>query len=78
MPSLPLELNRGFRPRETHLLAAPPARAQMESETGMGFKFTFSGSAYFDRMRKKGLYTIDLKEIERRGDQVGLTGIFSK
>ena len=54
------------------------ARTQMETEEGAGFKYTFSGSVYFDRMNEKGLYSTDLKEIERRVDRAGLTGIFSK
>lgn len=52
-------------------------RARMETEEGLAFKYTFSGSVYFDRMKQKGLYSTDLKEIERRVDQAGLTGIFS-
>lgn len=50
---------------------------QMETEEGLGYKYTFSGSIYFDRMQKKGLYSTDLKEIEKRVDQAGMIGIFS-
>jgi hypothetical protein len=53
-------------------------RTQMETEEGLGFKYTFSGSVYFDRMKQKGLYITDPKEIETRVDQAGLIGIFSK
>jgi len=53
-------------------------RAQMETEEGLGYKFTFSGSVYFDRMKQKGLYTTDVKEIRKRVDQAGLAGVFSK
>jgi hypothetical protein len=53
-------------------------RAQMETEEGLGYKYTFSGSVYFDRMKQKNLYTIDVKEIQKRVDQAGLIGIFSK
>ncbi len=52
-------------------------RNQMETEEGLGYKYTFSGSIYFDRMQKKGLYSTDLKEVEKRVDQVGMMGIFS-
>jgi hypothetical protein len=53
-------------------------RTQMETEEGLGYKYTFSGSVYFDRMRQKGLYSTDSKEIEKRVDQAGMLGIFSK
>jgi hypothetical protein len=65
-----------------HTLAAGDAiahvRTQMETEEGLGYKYTFSGSVYFDRMKQKGLYSIDLSEIDRRVNEAGLTGIFSK
>jgi len=53
-------------------------RTQMETEEGLGYKYTFSGSVYFDRMKKKGLYSTDKKRIEKRVDQAGMLGIFSK
>ena len=53
-------------------------RTQMETEEGLGYKYTFSGSFYFDRMKQNGLYFIDPKEIERRVDEAGMLGIFSK
>jgi hypothetical protein len=53
-------------------------REQMGTEAGLGYKYTFSGSVYFDRMKQKGLYTTDIREIERRVDQAGLAGIFAK
>lgn len=52
-------------------------REQMETEAGLGLKYTFSGSVYFDRMKRRGLYTTDLKAIEKRVEEAGLTGIFS-
>jgi len=51
---------------------------QMKTEEGLGYKYTFSGSIYFERMRERGLYSTEKKEIERRVEQAGLTGIFSK
>jgi hypothetical protein len=53
-------------------------RTQMETEEGLGYKYTFSGSVYFDRMKQRGFYSIDSKEIEKRVDQAGMLGIFSK
>jgi hypothetical protein len=52
-------------------------RAMMETEEGLGYKYTFSGSVYFDRMKQKGLYSTDRKKIRERVDQAGMTGIFS-
>ena len=53
-------------------------RTRMDTEEGLGYKYTFSGSVYFERMKQKGLYSTNVREIERRVDQAGLTGIFSK
>jgi hypothetical protein len=50
----------------------------METEEGLGLKFTFSGSVYFERMKARGLYSTDRKEIEKRVDTAGLSGIFSE
>jgi hypothetical protein len=54
------------------------ARTQMETEEGLGYKYTFSGSIYFDRMKQKGLYSVNLKDIEKKVDQSGMLGIFSR
>jgi hypothetical protein len=53
-------------------------RTRMQTEEGLGFKYTFSGSVYFDRMKEKGLYSSNPAEIEKRVGQAGLSGIFSK
>lgn len=53
-------------------------RTQMKTEEGLGYKYTFSGSVYFDRMKQKNLYSTDIKEIEKRVDQAGMFGVFSK
>jgi hypothetical protein len=53
-------------------------RSEMETEKGLGYKYTFSGSVYFDRMKERGLYSTDVKEIEKRVHQSGMTGIFSR
>lgn len=52
-------------------------RTQMGTEKGMGLKYTFSGSVYFERMRQLGLYSTDVKEIERRVTAAGLTSVFA-
>ncbi len=48
----------------------------MRSPAGMGRKYTFSGSVYFERMLELGLYTIDVAEIQKRVAKAGLAGIF--
>ena len=53
-------------------------RTQMETEEGLGYKYTFSGSVYFERMKQRGLDSTDSNEIEKRVDQAGMLGIFSK
>ena len=50
----------------------------MKTKDGMGKKYTFSGSVYFDRMKEKELYTTDKKEISERVEKAGLTGVFSR
>jgi folate-dependent tRNA-U54 methylase TrmFO/GidA len=52
-------------------------RTQMETEEGLGNKYTFSGSVYFERMKQKGLYSIDRKEIQERVRLAGVSEIFS-
>ena len=52
-------------------------RTRMATEEGLGYKYTFSGSVYFDRMKEKDLYTIDIDKIRKRVEKAGLTGIFS-
>jgi hypothetical protein len=51
--------------------------ASMETEEGLGYKYTFSGSVYFERMVQKGLYTTDIGKIRKRVDEAGLSGIFA-
>lgn len=75
-----------------HLLGEPPlvlpdalcigdaithVREQMQTEKGLGLKFTFSGSVYFERMKQRGSYTTDVAEIRRRVAQAGLTDVFA-
>ncbi len=39
-------------------------RSKMKTEEGLGYKYTFSGSVYLDRMKQKGLYSIDPKSLK--------------
>lgn len=40
-------------------------REEMETDVGLGNKYTFSGSVYFNRMKDKGLYTTDINAVQR-------------
>lgn len=51
---------------------------QMKTEKGLGLKFTFSGSVYFDRMKEKNLYSTDIDAIRKRVDAAGLTGVMAQ
>jgi len=53
-------------------------REEMQTEAGMGKKYTFSGSVYFNRMRDKGLYSTDIAAIEKRVSKTGLSGVFEQ
>lgn len=51
-------------------------REQMQTESGLGYKYTFSGSIYFERMKQRGSYLTDVAEIRRRVADAGLTNVF--
>ncbi|MBW2030226.1 MAG: FAD-dependent oxidoreductase [Deltaproteobacteria bacterium] len=51
-------------------------REKMQTEEGLGLKYTFSGSVYFERMKERSLYSTDISEIEERVNRAGLLGIF--
>jgi hypothetical protein len=53
-------------------------REVMKTEEGMTKKYTFSGSVYFQRMKARGLYTVDVEEIRKKVDALGLINIFDK
>ena len=50
----------------------------MATEEGMGKKYTFSGSVYFERMKKLGMYTTDISEIESKVTSLSLKDVFNK
>jgi len=51
-------------------------RERMKTEDGLALKYTFSGSVYFDHMKERGLYSVDVAEIRARVAAAGLTSIF--
>ena len=52
-------------------------RTQMQTEAGLGLKYTFSGSVYFERMKERGLYSTEVKTVEERVQHAGMAGIFA-
>ena len=76
-----VRLIRGDRPLVLpRSLAAGDAigfvREQMGTEEGLGCKFTFSGSVYFERMKEMGLYTMERAAVLKRVNKAGLLDIF--
>jgi len=53
-------------------------RKQMQTEEGLMQKYTFSGSVYFERMKELGLYTTEVKAIQERVREVGLSDVFAQ
>ncbi len=51
--------------------------SEMKKEEGRQYKYTFSGSVYFKRMKEKGLYTTDVQVIQERVKKAGLQSIFN-
>lgn len=52
-------------------------REQMDTEAGLNYKYTFSGSILFDRMKAKGLYTTDTRKIRDRIEDCGMENVFA-
>ncbi|MGJ8455550.1 FAD-dependent oxidoreductase [Pseudothermotoga sp. U03pept] len=50
---------------------------EMKKEEGRQYKYTFSGSVYFKRMKDKNLYTTDIREIKEKVKKANLKSIFS-
>jgi hypothetical protein len=53
-------------------------KEEMYTEEGMGKKYTFSGSVYFERMKSKNLYSTDIPSIKKKVEDLGMTDIFNK
>ena len=50
----------------------------MKTEEGISKKYTFSGSVYFERMKKLGLYTTDINKIKDNVEKAGMTNLFNQ
>lgn len=53
-------------------------RQRMQLEDGLGLKYTFSGSVFFERMKERGMYTTDVRAVEERVGSAGLAGVFAE
>ncbi len=51
-------------------------REESATEQGLTKKYTFSGSVYFERMKKLGLYTTDQGVIAQRVEACGMKNVF--
>ncbi len=49
---------------------------QVKTEEGLSKRTTFAGEVFFERMKNKGLYTIDKEVIEERIKSLGLVNVF--
>lgn len=64
-------------PRETAIgEAIAYVKERMETEEGLGKKYTFSGSVLFERMKELGLYETDADTVQKRIEELGLAGVF--
>jgi len=72
--------------RSSNLLELPVSTAcgdyikfvveNVQKKGNLDSKFTFSGSVYFERMKKKGFYITDRNEITEKINRAGLKNIF--
>jgi hypothetical protein len=57
--------------------AVKHVREQMDTEEGMGLKYTFSGAQYFKRMQELQLYSTDIPAIQARVEKAGMSNFFA-
>ncbi len=51
---------------------------EVQRETPISKGYTYSGGIYFERMKKLGLYTTNVREIQERVEKAGVSNIFEK
>ncbi len=54
------------------------ATSKIHTKEGRKNRYTFAGAEFFNRMKEKGLYSIDRKEIQNRIKNTNLSNIFNK
>ncbi len=50
---------------------------EMQTEEGLGKKYTFSGSVFFEHMKELGLYETDISKIRENVEKEGLLNVFA-
>jgi hypothetical protein len=50
---------------------------QAKTAEGRSYRYSFSGSLFFERMKEKNLYSINQQEIQQRIAQSGLADIYN-
>ena len=58
--------------------AISQVRLGMKTNEGLGLKYTFSGSVFFDRMLERRLYSTDSKQITERVGAAGVGDVFAR
>ncbi|HEX3031201.1 MAG TPA: FAD-dependent oxidoreductase [Bacillota bacterium] len=53
-------------------------KEKVQTPEGLGKKYTFSGSVYFNRMKEKGLYSTDVDAIHAKVEEAGMGRIFAR
>ncbi|MBQ9961412.1 MAG: FAD-dependent oxidoreductase [Firmicutes bacterium] len=54
------------------------AQEVLLQKDGMDRRFTFAGGEYFERMKKKGLYSTDSKTITKKVESLGLLNVYNE
>lgn len=54
------------------------ANESIDEEDGLSKRFTFAGSEFFERMKEKELYTININEIKSKIERMNLLNIYNE
>lgn len=54
------------------------ANERINTEDGMKTRYTFAGAEFFERMKEKGLYTLNVEEVRKRVRAMELDGIYNR
>ena len=54
------------------------ANEKVETVEGRRNRYTFAGASFFNRMKERGLYILDVEEIKARVSKLSLDNIFNQ
>ena len=54
------------------------SRKALEEENGLDRRFTFAGGEYFERMKQRGLYSIEPEKIRNKVAFEGLENVYNR